>query len=753
MEKYKLFFDEIKEENKKIAKKIIFVNNKIKYKVLNNRKIEFYKYFINSYEDEKKKNVYKYYKHKIVNSKKKKKYLDNNFPYFEIYKNTNDAFKNNFQEYNIFKIIKDYDELKLFDFCSKNNIKNCSHLFSHFIEIIIKKRDLYNINNVLLLTNSIRKLNYYHPYFCKLICREVHLDIYKIKDINKITDFINFLMHFNIFNFYYLNKIYKYIIYLITQNNEWKIINSNNSDLKKKLHITEEITNNPNNSLIPINNNNVIILLKSFLKYKYFDINLLKLLIYICNHDKYIHLKNIECLYYLSKLSEHYNFINKDYSSDFFNIFKNVINDKLNYNDFILLLKTFYNIYKTYNTIELDHYNLIIQNYKHLEKEILMKNSLVEVSYDNYILINSNKKEKVMIKNKNKGKDKDYSFIKVKNNKLIKNETFLPFNNTIDTNLKKQNINSDYLILHYDNEIYTSDINFYNLFDTVKYIILFIELKILKFAPFKKKSLAEIEFLKRKNFERDNEKNIYKYISQNINEEQNENMEYILRKNKQENFDDSNLQFLFYLNYLNHEKFKKEKNKSEFEGNIQEKKKKENKEIEEKTEIQKKKNISSEDINNYLNDKKNIKFNLNDNTYFSHIFNNLSSIQLANIEDHILNKSFKFLLLFKNNLQILDVNDIADLFYSLTVFQIIQGYQKGIIKKNKYGYYKIKDDKENEELYKVLSNILIKKLINIKEENLYKIILSCANTAYSNYYLKNFNRYIKFSKMRKLMNC
>ncbi|KOB87783.1 hypothetical protein PFDG_04096 [Plasmodium falciparum Dd2] len=28
-------------------------------------------------------------------------------------------------------------------------------------------------------------------------------------------------MHFNIFNFYYLNKIYKYVIYLITTTNKW----------------------------------------------------------------------------------------------------------------------------------------------------------------------------------------------------------------------------------------------------------------------------------------------------------------------------------------------------------------------------------------------------------------------------------------------------------------------------------------------------------------------------------------------------
>ncbi|ETW45922.1 hypothetical protein PFMALIP_06014, partial [Plasmodium falciparum MaliPS096_E11] len=85
------------------------------------------------------------------------------------------------------------------------------------------------------------------------------------------------------------------------------------------------------------------------------------------------------------------------------------------------------------------------------------------------------------------------------------------------------------------------------------------------------------------------------------------------------------------------------------------------------------------------------------------------------------------------------------------------GYPKGTIIKNKFGYSKVQQNEENEKIYKILSNIIIKKSINIKEENIYKIILSCANSAYSdvylNYYLKNFNRYIKFSKMRKFINC
>ncbi|KOB87782.1 hypothetical protein PFDG_04095 [Plasmodium falciparum Dd2] len=132
-------------------------------------------------------------------------------------------------------------------------------------------------------------------------------------------------------------------------------------------------------------------------------------------------------------------------------------------------------------------------------------------------------------------------------------------------------------------------------------------------------------------------------------------------------------------------------------------------------------------------------------------------MQLTKEEENILNNSFKELLKFKDCLQELDVNDVADLFYSLTIFQILQGYPKGTIIKNKFGYSKVQQNEENEKIYKILSNIIIKKSINIKEENIYKIILSCANSAYSdvylNYYLKNFNRYIKFSKMRKFINC
>ncbi|VWU53413.1 hypothetical protein HEP_00536900, partial [Hepatocystis sp. ex Piliocolobus tephrosceles] len=84
------------------------------------------------------------------------------------------------------------------------------------------------------------------------------------------------------------------------------------------------------------------------------------------------------------------------------------------------------------------------------------------------------------------------------------------------------------------------------------------------------------------------------------------------------------------------------------------------------------------------------------------------------------------------------------------------GYQNGSIIKNKYGYSKNKNENKNEELYKILSNIIIKKIINMKENNIYKIILCCANTAYSdvylNHFLKNFNRHIKISKMRKFIN-
>ncbi|SCM22230.1 conserved Plasmodium protein, unknown function [Plasmodium chabaudi adami] len=752
MEKYKLFLNEIKEENIKIGKKIIFVNNRTKYKQINGIKIEYNKYFIDSYEKEKEKNVYKYYKHKILNSKKKKLYLNNDFPYFEIYKNTNDAFKNNLGGYNILKLLNNYNELQLFDLSSKNELKNINYLYKHFIEIIIKKRDLYSINNILILTQNIKKLNYYNPYFCKLVCREICLDIYKIKNLDQITGFIDFLMHFNIFNFYYLNKIYKYIIYLILDNNKWNL-NTNNiinrECLKdKNIQIVVEQTSNndkTDNDLLPIDPNDIIILSKSFFKYKYFDIDLLILKLYVCNHSKYPNLRKPNVLYHLSKLCNHYIFINKNYTSHLLsNMCKNIINDNNNYdhlNDRILLLKGFYNICKFYkNTLDFNMYNIIINNLTSSNKnEFLKENPSAQEGEDtpNYILSIGKKKQKKQninqkeinenetVKSKNVQETEIYNSVQDENcnsnlSSLICPIQLYSFYGDTDINLKKHKINCGYTALDglkngdrqhlVDNTVYT-------IFDKIKYITLFIELKILSMFPFKKKNIAEISFLKRKNFERDSDKNIYKYISQNISKKQSDYIEHILKINKDEEkeFDDSNMDFLFYLNYKNDK------------HNLGESKREEN----ENEKAVKTYDVTSEDIDNYIKNKKNIQFNLNDDTYYSHIFFHLSSIQISKIEEEIIERSLNDLLSFKRYLQNFDVNDIAELFYCVTVFQIIQGSQSGTIIKNKYGYSRIKNKNQNEELYRTLSDIIIKKVINMKEENLYKVILSCANTAYS----------------------
>ncbi|SCN44942.1 conserved Plasmodium protein, unknown function [Plasmodium malariae] len=886
MERYKLFINELKEENKKIRKKIIFVNNKIKYKVLNDGVIKYNKYFVKSYREEKKNNVYKYYKHKITSSKRKKKFLNDDFPYFEIYKNTNDAFKNNLSGYRLLKIMQNYNELKLFHFCAKNDLKNYAYLYSHIIEIVIKKRDLYTIDQVLLLTDNIRKLNYYNPYFCKLICREVYLDIYKIKHMSQITRFIKFLMHFNIFNFYYLDKIYKYIIYLVTQSNGWKLTpvgantataaasnatiaaasnatiaaasnatiaaasnatiataststaSTNNDDdtitFRTKVHVNEEggIRDAAFDAiLLPVYNGDIATLSTSFLKYKHFNEDMLMMLIYLYDHENYKHLKNVETLYHLSTLSEYYNFINKYYNTAnfFMNTFKNdILKNTSHHSNFILLMKTFYNICKMCNTsFHFDTYNLIIQKYGFLNdklEECVHGGVLEARNAMNYVLTACAKKKKkknvqkigkdyknenkmehkneaiVIRKKYNKDKEEDKQQNQQKQNQKQQQQggkksstdqrednliaphqkaPFQPFNMNIhDNNLKRHTINDDYLIMHSYNESHANSNNFYYLFDAIKYIILFVELKILSFSPFKKKKierLAEIEFLKRKNFERDNEKNVYKYISQNISKEQREHMEYILRTNKHDrDFDDTNLKFLFYLNY---NKYQCDNDTYDYGANLKEESNdkweeettSQNERDEKKEKTQRGIILSSDDINNYVKEKQDIKFNLKDDTYFSHIFFHLSSIQFILIffflstaqfskeEERIMKESLEALAFYKSILQRLDVNDVADLFYFLTVFQVIQGYQEGTIKKNEYGYYEVMKKKDNEELYKLLSNILIKKIINIREENLYKIILSCANTAYSdvylNHFLKNFNRHIKFSKMRKFMNC
>lgn len=80
--------------------------------------------------------------------------------------------------------------------------------------------------------------------------------------------------------------------------------------------------------------------------------------------------------------------------------------------------------------------------------------------------------------------------------------TLQPFNNHIqNSNLKKLNINNPDLIIYCMN--HTKKQCFNNIFDTIKYIILFIELKIIEQFPLKKyMNIAEIEFLKRRNFEK-----------------------------------------------------------------------------------------------------------------------------------------------------------------------------------------------------------------------------------------------------------
>ncbi|KAI4837849.1 hypothetical protein MKS88_003268 [Plasmodium brasilianum] len=794
MERYKLFINELKEENKKIRKKIIFVNNKIKYKVLNDGVIKYNKYFVKSYREEKKNNVYKYYKHKITSSKRKKKFLNDDFPYFEIYKNTNDAFKNNLSGYRLLKIMQNYNELKLFHFCAKNDLKNYAYLYSHIIEIVIKKRDLYTIDQVLLLTDNIRKLNYYNPYFCKLICREVYLDIYKIKHMSQITRFIKFLMHFNIFNFYYLDKIYKYIIYLVTQSNGWKLTpvgantataaasnatiaaasnatiataststaSTNNDDdtitFRTKVHVNEEggIRDAAFDAiLLPVYNGDIATLSTSFLKYKHFNEDMLMMLIYLYDHENYKHLKNVETLYHLSTLSEYYNFINKYYNTAnfFMNTFKNdILKNTSHHSNFILLMKTFYNICKMCNTsFHFDTYNLIIQKYGFLNdklEECVHGGVLEARNAMNYVLTACAKKKKkknvqkigkdyknenkmehkneaiVIRKKYNKDKEEDKQQNQQKQNQKQQQQggkksstdqrednliaphqkaPFQPFNMNIhDNNLKRHTINDDYLIMHSYNESHANSNNFYYLFDAIKYIILFVELKILSFSPFKKKKierLAEIEFLKRKNFERDNEKNVYKYISQNISKEQREHMEYILRTNKHDrDFDDTNLKFLFYLNY---NKYQCDNDTYDYGANLKEESNdkweeettSQNERDEKKEKTQRGIILSSDDINNYVKEKQDIKFNLKDDTYFSHIFFHLSSIQFILIffflstaqfskeEERIMKESLEALAFYKSILQRLDVNDVADLFYFLTVFQVIQVYKNS--KRNK----------------------------------------------------------------------
>ncbi|GAB66941.1 hypothetical protein PCYB_102910 [Plasmodium cynomolgi strain B] len=323
---------------------------------------------------------------------------------------------------------------------------------------------------------------------------------------------------------------------------------------------------------------------------------------------------------------------------------------------------------------------------------------------------------------------------------------FAPFNCDANANLKKLNLDDEMLVVAHDYDWHPSEKTFIDLVDTIKHVVLLIELKLLSAFPFAcQKSPAEIEFIKRVNFQADGEKNVHKYNAQNMSREQRALVERLIQRNEQRerrqreeqqreeqphplqqqwehHFDDSNLSFLFYRNY------------SDEPGTV-----------------------TMSDINEFIKSKPDVKFNLTDGTYFAHIFSHLQQVQLSEAEERILKESLQALPLWANSLVRLDVNTVADLFYALTLFQVIQGCQNGRVTKNRYGYSKTDKHTENDALYKILSEILIKKIINIKSERLYKVILSCANTAYSdvylNHFLKNFNRHVKFGKMRKYVNC
>ncbi|KJP85583.1 hypothetical protein AK88_04804, partial [Plasmodium fragile] len=309
-----------------------------------------------------------------------------------------------------------------------------------------------------------------------------------------------------------------------------------------------------------------------------------------------------------------------------------------------------------------------------------------------------------------------------------------PFNCDANSNLKKLKLDDDMLLVPHDYDSRPSDKTFTDLVETIKHVVLLIELKLLSAFPFVcEKSPAQIEFMKRVNFQADRDKNVHKYNAQNVSREQRALVDRLMRRSHQGTqqreeqqrerpFDDSNLSFLFYENYC------------DAPGTV-----------------------TMGDINEFIKSKPDVKFNLTDGTYFAHIFSHLCQVQLREAEERILKESFQALPLWANSLVRLDVNNVADLFYALTIFQVIQGCHNGRITKNKYGYSKKESHTENDALYKILSQILIKKIINIKCERLYKVILSCANTAYSdvylNHFLKKFNRHVKFGKMRKYVNC
>ncbi|KMZ86333.1 hypothetical protein PVBG_01856 [Plasmodium vivax Brazil I] len=575
MERYKAFLSEIKRENEKIGRKIRFVNHKSKFQPVNGKKVGYNKFFVNSYEVEKKNNLCKYYKHKIDRSrgKKKGKIHNDGFPFFEVYKNTNPAFKNNLPQYGLLQMLKSYDELELFQFCSrrKEGINFFTPLLSHFIEIVIRKRDLYRISDVLLLTEHIKKLNYYHPYFCKLVCRE---------------------------------------------------------------------------------------------------------------------------------LSPFYRFVHGPYSSEVFPyIYKQVLEaTPRGGSNFVPLLKSFYTISKEFGTaLDVDLHNATLEIYGHTGGA---QGGLSGggVSPPSYVLSGGSRKKGKKARsgggggnaNANGSENANANTNRSANTNCVDRRAggenpFAPFNCDANSNLKRLNLGDEALAgahheeeEHYDERHYEehhheehydwlpseglpSEKAFRDLVDTVKHVVLLIELKLLSAFPFaREKGPAEIEFVKRVNFHADREKSVHKYNALNGH-----------------HFDDSELNFLFYRNY------------GDEPGTA-----------------------TMGDINAFLKSKPDVKFNLTDGTYFAHVFSHLWQVQ---------------------------------------------GCQKGRVTKNKYGYSTTEKHTENDALYKMLSEILVKKIINIKSERLYKVILSCGNTAYSdvylNHFLKKFNRHVKFRKMRKYINC
>ncbi|CAI7721009.1 conserved Plasmodium protein, unknown function [Plasmodium vivax] len=860
MERYKAFLSEIKRENEKIGRKIRFVNHKSKFQPVNGKKVGYNKFFVNSYEVEKKNNLCKYYKHKIDRSrgKKKGKIHNDGFPFFEVYKNTNPAFKNNLPQYGLLQMLKSYDELELFQFCSrrKEGINFFTPLLSHFIEIVIRKRDLYRISDVLLLTEHIKKLNYYHPYFCKLVCREVCLDIHKIKTVHQVTRFLDFLMHFNIFNHYYVKKFYKYVTRLITHGNRWTLLvdrldstsqeepvldgsqagdphgndthanaphanapHANaphaNAPHANAPHGNAPHGNAPHGSPIQIHPDDVASLCMSFTKYKMIDAELLLLLLYLCRHEAYTHLRNPQTLHHLTQLSPFYRFVHGPYSSEVFPyIYKQVLEaTPRGGSNFVPLLKSFYTISKEFGTaLDVDLHNATLEIYGHTGGA---QGGLSGggVSPPSYVLSGGSRKKGKKARsgggggnaNANGSENANANTNGSANTNCVDRRAggenpFAPFNCDANSNLKRLNLGDEALAgahheeeEHYDERHYEehhheehydwlpseglpSEKAFRDLVDTVKHVVLLIELKLLSAFPFaREKGPAEIEFVKRVNFHADREKSVHKYNALNVSAEQRALVQRLLRRNGQpqpqkqqqdgqsqpqmqqqdgqsqpqmqqqdgqtqqrdgqtkpqtqplpppqgHHFDDSELNFLFYRNY------------GDEPGTA-----------------------TMGDINAFLKSKPDVKFNLTDGTYFAHVFSHLWQVQLTEAEERILKESLRVLPLWANHLARLDVNNAADLFYAITLFQVVQGCQKGRVTKNKYGYSTTEKHTENDALYKMLSEILVKKIINIKSERLYKVILSCGNTAYSdvylNHFLKKFNRHVKFRKMRKYINC